>query len=487
LEAAEAVCSAGHDRTSAVLDVTGSLVESSLIQRHENSGDGPRFGMFETVREFGLEQLLANGDDTVLRRRHAEYFQALAAAVEPKLRGVEQAFWLARLEQEHDNLRAALAWYLDDGHNPDRGLRLAAALGDFWWHRGYLREGLRWLESALAASSGQPSPSRAAAAYHAGEAARSLGEYSRAEALQNEALAIGSLLGDRRRVANALNGLGQVARERESYAEGWRLLQESAAIFKEQGDTEGLARALSNVGLLAYLTGDDPQAAVVLAEALDICRSLHNTLGIGRVATFLGDVEQRRGHNERAMALFTEGARKSREVGDDWSVVRALNGVGKVASAHGEWARAVRLFGAADAHGSIIGARWRKPEQATVDGHLAAARAHLGQHAFETAWAEGRALSLDAAVALALKQVESGENQPTDVPRVAVQSLPDGLSPREAEVLRLLAEGRTNQEIAEGLVLSVRTVENHTARIYGKIGARGRAEATAYAFRHQLL
>jgi len=510
------------------LDALASLVDHSLLWQDEMVGSEPRFWMLGTVREYALEQLAKCGETDTVRGRHLAYFLTLAEEAAPKLPSPERQQWLTRLEVEHDNLRAALAWSMEQ-QEVQSGLRLAGALYWFWYFRGHLSEGHRWLTEMLAVpGAAVRAASRARALAGAGWLAYERGTHP-AELYPplEESMAIWWDLGDKHGLAHTLVLLGLAADRDRDYARARAHLDESVALFREVGDRWGLAHALffSAAVFLSDPAGY-PEASQLLDESHAIFRDLGDSWGSAGSLHSLGVVTHRRGDAVAARSLVEESLALARAAGDKWRTANALETLGEIAcsmddfrgarSRHtesltlwrelghpghialnlvglaavvgkeGDPSRAARLLVAAD---KLVHARGSpRPSLRTgLDHDIAAVRAALGEDAFTAAYNEGRALSLDAAVALARKQVESGETQPTDVQSVEVQSLPDSLSPREAEVLRLLAAGRTNQEIAEVLVLSVRTVENHTARIYGKIGARGRAEATAYAFRQGLV
>jgi len=138
LEAVAAVCQAGSQMEDDVLAWLSALVDKSLLQQEEQAAGAPRFGMLETIREYAREQLAAAGEEERTRQRHAAYCLSLAEQAEPALTGRDQAVWMARLEAEHDDMRAALHWCR--AHDPGRWVRLALALGWFWLVRGHLGE-----------------------------------------------------------------------------------------------------------------------------------------------------------------------------------------------------------------------------------------------------------------------------------------------------------------------------------------------------------
>jgi len=276
LEAAEAVCngSGGLD----VLNGLGSLVDKSLLEPSDVHGE-PRFGMLETIREYALERLADSGEAEVVRRRHANFFLALAEETEPKLDGAEQVAWLNRLETEHDNLRAALGWALEregacpepaEGADAELGLRLAAALGQFWFMRGHWTEARRWLERALEKSSETPAPVRAKGLWMAGLWQENP---ERAKPLLQESLALYRQVEDKRGIARALSGLGHVA---DDFGQATALHEQSLALLQELNDKSGISDVLLSLGVDAWRQGNYGRATRLLEQGLMLARETGN-------------------------------------------------------------------------------------------------------------------------------------------------------------------------------------------------------------------
>jgi tetratricopeptide (TPR) repeat protein len=313
LEAAEAVCGGGVPAET-VLEGLTALVDQSLLRAEEQGNAAPRLGMLETIREYAPECLAASGAEEAVRREHAAYYLALAEAAEPKLTSPEQRRWLACLETEHDNLRAALHW--STSHQPEIGLRLPGALWRFWMVRGYLSEGRGWLEDLLARSGGVAAPVRAKGLRGAGGLAFFQGDYGRAAALSEEEL----------------------------------------TLFRNLGDTRGSAFALYNLGLVAYRQGDYGRASALLEEALALFRDLGDTQNIGIALSNLGEVARAQGDYGRASALLAEALVLLQEVSDKWAIADCLERLARVACAQAQTERATRLCGAAAALRTAIGA-----------------------------------------------------------------------------------------------------------------------------------
>jgi DNA-binding CsgD family transcriptional regulator len=560
--------------------LVASLLDQSLIYPSQPAAavtagaaapdDDARFDMLETIREFAIERIEASGEAEATRRAHAEFYLALAERAEPELRGPAQATWLARLEADHDNIRAALGWALERGET-DLGLCLVAAIWRFWWIRGHLGEGLAWLERALALEGGSPA-ARGRALKGAGTLAADLGDYPRAEALHQVALTLWRELGDpqgmaralddlgnaahdlgdldravplheqaltlardsgdKRGVASAANNLGMVAVYRGELARAEALFGEALTFTRELGDTFWVASVLMNLGMVALRAGDLSHATARYEESLTLSRDLADRRGIALALIDLGEVVQRQGDLAKAEALYDEARRLFEELGDQRTLAITLHGLANLALRRRDRTRAATLLAAGMALAQRVGDRltaadcleavaqvivpdWvdqaalllgaasavREAVGAPVAGHLrpgldetlTAARTALGPGAFDAAYDAGRALALEQAVAEALAATEAVlRSAPTSEvsltrPGEAGGGAPGSdLTPREREVLRLLAEGRTDREIAEALFVTTKTASNHVASILAKLGVETRTAAAAFALRHGL-
>jgi ATP/maltotriose-dependent transcriptional regulator MalT len=479
--------------------------------------------MLQTLQQYARERLVASGAAETHTRRHAKYYLELVERAEPELTGAKQRAWLERLEQEHENLRAVLQWTLDGGGDAELGLRLAGAVWSFWWVHGHLREGRRWLEGllALAPSGGaRLAAARAKALSGAGALATEQGDYDRAGALLEETLALSRELGNKRWGAWPLMYLGVIARYHGDYRRAATLLEESLALRRDVEDKWGSAWSLTNLGRVASEQGDYPRAAGLLKESLSLFQDLGDKRGIARSLTSLARIARDRGDHRRAAALLEESLALSLELGDRRSAALGVEELAAVACAQEQPERAARLFGAAQALREAIGAPLPPTDQARYDHSVAAARARLREDAFAAAWAEGRAMAQEQAVAYALQVVATAPSDEARGQRAGSQAPSGGgrkrlagasierdaearpraaskpptdlsaglpspptarLTTREVEIVRLVAAGRTNREIAAELVLSVRTVERHIENLYAKLGVHGPAARAAVA------
>jgi len=471
IDAADAICIAPD------LDLdpfTGlmTLVDHSLLAHGEDADGEPTFWLLETVREYALDRLRAAGEETAILARHAASYCCLAEEAFWRLLRAEQVAWLRRLERERDNLRAALAWCLSSDGDAALGLRLVGALLVFWWMSGSLEEGRGWAERALAAAP-QASPDlRARGLLTLGWLAFRQGDVEPAGAAFHESASLFQQCGERWSAAWALTGLARVAVVHE---QAMALAAEGLALFRKVGDPWGMAFALYTSGFRAQVSGDEARAAAAFDESLPLWRTSGDRRGTGLTLLGLATIAQRRQETARATALLSEGLALFRELGDREAMAIACRSLGMLAEEQGDAERAARLLGAADALREAIHALPLADARLDERSGLRD-RTLLTDAAYAAARSSGRALSDEALIAYALDL--PAPNRAMRAPR------PGGLTEREVQILRHVAAGSSNQEIANTLVLSVKTVERHLANIYARLGLRGRVEATAYALRH---
>jgi tetratricopeptide (TPR) repeat protein len=335
LEAVGAVCNPDGELDIDTLDGIGSLVSQSLLRRVDGLDGEPRFVLLETLQEYARERLTERGEHELLARRHAEYFASLAERGAAALTGPEQSVWLARLDDEHDNLRAALRWASGHGAG-ELALRLAGALWPFWEARGYLSEGRRWLAGALALPGERRSTLRGRALRGAGLLATWQGDYATAKALHLESLDLYRALDDRSGVANALENLGLVATEQGDYAAAQTLHTESLGIRQALGNEWDIAGSLSNLGLVARDQGDYPTAQALYAESLALLRAAGYDQGAANALSNLGVIAQRQGQYTDASSLHEESLALRRALGDQRGIAISLISLGLVAFARGD-------------------------------------------------------------------------------------------------------------------------------------------------------
>ena len=354
LEAAEVVCgdAAGPDAIlpNEVLDLLTHLVDKSLVVAEEQDGE-TRYHLLETIRQYAREKLLEAGlaETERVRDRHLNFFSRLANEAEPELRRADQLAWLARLETEHDNLRAALKWALSNW-GIERSLRLAADLSRFWYLRGYWKEGRDWLEQVLsqappkdafAEPTARLRSARARALYGA---AWLMDETGRDIPLYEQSLSLCRELGDTWGTAFSLRGLGVTTSYRGNPEQGEPLLEESLALFRELGDPWGIALVLFSLAWVASNRDDNQRAQAMWDESLGLFRQSGDRWGIAVVLGGLGYIARLQGHYQKAAALSEESLALFRELGDKAGVAISLSRLGNVALRRGDYPQAVMLL-----------------------------------------------------------------------------------------------------------------------------------------------
>jgi non-specific serine/threonine protein kinase len=475
LGAAEA---AVEDAGADVLEGITALVEHSLLRPEDGPEGEPRYAMLETVREFGLERLAAAGEADAARDRHAAHVLALAEAIggaclwrpDP-----DPAAAFARLDADLGNLRAALAWSADRDA-AETLPRLAVALRWYWLYHGGLGEGRAWLDRAATAAEAAAPALRAAVVCAAGRLARQQGDHRRAEALGGQSLVLFRAHGDAVGEFEALSLLGFAAEDRGEFARAREMREEALRVASRLGEPIRTGYALYLLGQPADSDGDRGAAEAYLEEALALFRRAGSGRGVAHALSGLGELALGRGEPARAADLWRE---RLEQTWDVWSLRWALECLAAVALAGGEADRAATLLGAAEAARERLGVDLPPHQRRDRERDAAAARALLGEAAFAAAWAAGRRLAPEAARAEAAK---------VGHPAAVVPSPPvgHGLTPREAEVLRLVAHGKSDREIAEALFLSRRTVTTHTTNLFAKLGVTNRTEAATMAVRQGL-
>jgi predicted ATPase/DNA-binding CsgD family transcriptional regulator len=525
LAAAEAVA-AGPDLPAAeVMGHLGALVDKSLVQFGDAGAGLGRYRLLETVRQYAAGQLeLDPAAADAARLAHRDYYVALAEEAAPHLVAAGQTQWLDRLNAELGNLRAALAFTVT-GADPGPGLRLATALRWYWKARGHGREGAGVLRALLdvpaVRAAARP---RAQALAVAAFLNLHVGDYAAAADCCEEGLATARAAGDERLVADLLfswawilvrqgqpgealtfaeSGLGMARRLGEphlvacllfaraaaayrvgDHAGATRDVAESVWLFGQVGDRLYLAQMLSNLGYYEMMAGDLEAARGHLGEALHISHELSDRYGIMLQTLNLGIAEYLSGSPEAARALFAESFGVARRMGVKRQTAYALLGLALTDHHQIDPGWPVRLHGAADQALADLGV---PPEP--VEAQLAAQdrerlRAEMGDAVFDAEYAAGRALdltqvlaALDGRTGTAARQAQAaGPGQDVTV-----------LTPRELDVLRLVAQGLSNADIAQRLVLSEHTVHRHLANILRKLALSSRAAAVAWGARAGLL
>ena len=523
LHAAMAVCHDERDKSAEPLDVlegAASLVDKSLVLQTEREGDEPRLLMLETLREYGLESLEAKGETETTRRAHARYYLRLAEEALAHLEGVEQVGRLARLERESANLRAALLWAVEHQES-EMALRLGGALFRFWEARRYLREGRTFLERALASSQSMPAHGQAKVLYTTGFMTTFQRGIERVVLLGRDAGVMQRDLGDNHNLAFSLYLLGYIAWATGDFATARSHAEEGLAMTRASNERVILASLLVLLGQIAFSEGEDNRARALLeegltlqqassdthesiftlshllrvlfaqdeislartrnAERLALSRRLAFHWGIADSLTVQGHLELQEGHEAEAIELFRESLTLLRAVNDNGAVAACLHSIGIAIAVQGRLVEAAWLWGAAETMCATLGESLLPVEHVLAARGVVAVRTQLGEETFTATWAQGRAMTPEQAFAILSQSKSSIQHKP------ASPSAPNELTARQMEVLRLLAKGLTNAQIAKQLVIGLVTVNSHVRSIYSKLGVSSRAAATRFALEHHLL
>jgi predicted ATPase/class 3 adenylate cyclase len=392
LEAAEAVC-------DAALDDLESLLENNLIRQEERPYGERRYGMLETIREYAGERLGELGERAELRRRHAEYLTEWTyERWELRKAGTLFGDW-AREGDEYENIRVALAWARKAGEI-ELELRLAASIGGYWGSSGYLSEGRAWFDDLLARAGDAPAILRARALHAASTLPWRQDDAARTEELAQQAHDLFVAAGDDRAIADSLMQLAIAAEMKGDAENEHRLHDEAEAIFRGLGDESQVASILNNRAYAAMMIGDFERAEPMLQESVEIHRRVGGSWWFGLLN--LGLVWCVTGKLDQARRAFRDAAREAAEVGERETVYYALEGLGSVDATRGEDLAAARNWGAAERIRDAAGAKLQAAERDLHERLVPLARERAGADAFERAWAEGRSLSYDEAVALAV-------------------------------------------------------------------------------------
>jgi len=409
-EAAEAVC-ANFDSDKEyleVLDLITSLVDKSLLVAKEQASGDLRFRMLEVVREYALESLEASGDAEEMRRRHAACYLALGEEAEPHLQASQSAEWLDRLEDEHDNLREALAWFLEN--DSPTAARLAAAIRGFWTYHSHLTEGRRWLEAVLEERGGSlavPAAVRFKLLNSMAVNARLQGDYETARKAYEKGLAAGSEENNLRQIALSSRGLGAVFYQQGDFTAAQKFFEEGLAMSRQLNDESGIAYSLAYLGELARTTGDNAAARPLLEVSLAICRQLVNKQLISENLVGLGFVDYGEGDYEAARSRFAEGLTIARELGDRALICCCLDGFAALAAVRGELQQAIRRAGLAKQLCESIGYEMEPAERRFRDAYTADLKTKMDETDFTNFYEQGRKLKLEEAVALCLEEINS--------------------------------------------------------------------------------
>jgi ATP/maltotriose-dependent transcriptional regulator MalT len=309
------------------------------------------------------------------------------------------------------------------------------------------------------------------------------------------AVASARAAGDLRTAAIALNGLGAAAYFQGDLTRSAMRTEESLALAREAGSVGDVALILSHLGDVALHQGDVARATALSEEALTLSRRAGELQAEVNTLCTLGQLARQGGDLATAFALQRQGLALARERADPRCVADTLEYLVNVVGAAGHGEQAARLLGAATALREAIGAPGPSVERAMTEQAVVEARGALGEEAWAAAFAAGRAMTLEEAIAEALGEDEGAADsaaevtqpEPEATPLAPKHDHPNDLTPREVEVLRLVAAGLSNPQIAQQLVVSARTVEAHLRSIFSKLDVTSRTAAARFALEHGLV
>jgi predicted ATPase/DNA-binding CsgD family transcriptional regulator len=472
---ARAVTGAGPSLAPAIR----GLVDSSWLV--VTPGDEHnRFSMLETLRSFAAARLEDSGAGPKIRRRHAEHFAGLARRSEEGIAGPEVADWTSRLEAALADLDVALHW-ADDSGDTDLGLDASAALWRWWLVSGRLAAGRAWLATFLARAGKRRDEVVGRALCSAAVLAAENGDYAAAVRQGQAALGVFGPLGARERMAVAATVVGSAHRYLGDRAAARHSFQAATELREGLGDRRGVSVALNNMALLEMDDGDWARARELLEQALMIKRQLGEQRSLAIGLANLADVLIRTGQWDAARRALAEGTDLATGIGNPQLIGTLRCNQGNLAARQRHWAQAAEHFqAAAGAH------REAGHPHDTVEALIGLGRAsyQLGQGADAARHLrDAEVLATEIANPQRLAEVRAAL---AEIGETAAGTLPGGLTARQAEVLKLLAAGLSNKQIAGQLYLSPATVERHLATVYSKIGVSGRVEAARYAMAHGL-
>ena len=522
LDMAEAICAGEGIEAGRVLELLSSLVHKSLIIAETTGRPEARYRFLETIREYALEKLDESGELNRLRDRHLSLFLSRAEEAMPKQFEAYQQLWLNWLESEHDNLRSALAWALES-KQIESGLRLAGALTLFWEIRGYVLEGLRWLERFLAESDEHISlkvhvdalvfatfhsmlignaraaktfaqkavdlaksakdpdgPLLAFARDGLASAARATGDFQAAFHLTEQNISYYRQAGPSFYLGMSLLAQGENSVQLGRYEYARERLNESLALACQEGDAFRTAHSLNTLGDLSRMEQQYVEASEAYVRGLELMCELDAQRDQASLLSNLGFAYLHLGELERAYHSFTESLVIQRSQQNQPGMIECLIGLAASAVEGKRPAAGARLFAAAAHLGKQPSASIWKATQVEFEHYLNRARSGLTETDFQAEQAAGRALSLEEALEYAGQIQFQLETLLQTKPKIPV------LTSREREVAELIAKGKTNRDIAEELVLSKRTVEKHVANILAKLEFTGRAQIVRWVIEKEL-
>jgi non-specific serine/threonine protein kinase len=482
LEAVESICEGEGIESSEVLNVLSRLVDKSLIYVNKPRSGETRYHLLETIRSYALEKLAKSHENSSIKDRFLDFYLRLVEEASDQIRGSEEIRAYQRLEEEHDNVRVALAWALES-RKVDAAIRLACGLHLFWPVHGYSTEGIAWLEKALEQRRFASTMSIAAALRCLSglllfSRSRDLEQISR---LLEESLNLYYRLEDKAGIAWVANMRAMYAFEREEYSKAKQFLHESLELRRELGNPWFIAQTMQNFPPIFLREHDYASARAYATETITWFQRAGNQRGIAHTLIDLADIARMEGDLLSASAYLKQSLVQLVQISEKAAIDDLLGVMAELESEQGHLERAAQLFGAAEAQSQAMNTILLHnlgPE--VYERNLASVREGLKEAAFTQAWNEGQAMTLEQIIEFALHGPKSS------APIQAEKERWGGLTMREREVAVWIAQGKSNREIAQEMTVGVKTVETYVSRILNKLGFESRVQIATWAMEHGL-
>lgn len=469
--ALEAVCSDDQLPANAMIDTVARLVDKSILVREERDGQ-TRFHMLGTIREYGRGRLGASPDASTIPRRHRDWCACMIASASAEWAGPLQAEWAQRLRLEHVNIRQALEYCMSTPGESRIGLEMAAVPW-FWGAMDHLTEAQRWLQRGLALEGDGDSLAAAWACATSAYIAGFQGETEVMHTYADRAHDIAVRLDDRAALAfsHHVRAFGRSLGRGADLSQAIELFDEALAQYVASDVPRQYTDSLLvELAVTLVMKGDFDRARTVADGLYEQCTASGEQWNLSYALWLRGLLALIECDSVRAEADLLQALRMKRAFHDTLGIGLTLEIVAWVAAEDGDGERAALLFGATDQIWRTLGTRQLRGLRRRFEG---VARRALGEERFEATFDKGRRLDVDTLLAIALREPLPDGNQFTDKPATTV---PDGLTSRELQVARLVAEGMTNKEIAARLVISLRTAEGHVVRVLAKLGFKSRSQ-----------
>jgi non-specific serine/threonine protein kinase len=477
LDAAEHVAGYGFNATS-VLGAVHALVDKSVLLREEESGE-VRYRLLQALREYGQDRLSEFGEQEDVQRRHREWYAEVIDDFTRHWLGPDQASWVERLRKDQGNLRVALHSAITDPDNGTTALRMATGLGEYWGIRGLNSEAQHWLHEALAVSP-EPTRERSRALRAYAWFSLLLGDPATAAPLLDEASTLAARLNDEVEKAYAAQTRAMGAVFRGDLKDATRLLGTTLETFRDRGVLRGELFGLFSLGLVRGLVGEYELGLAMLEQCVERTARIGEDFWQGYALWATAHIEFARGSLDRAESAAKDALRLQRRLRNRFATAFVFDTLAWIAEADKRPERAARLFGAAAAAWDAVRAApgYYEPLKTGHVRHERLTREALGDHAFSEAYDRGYRLAFGGAVDYALEVKKSSRGSSARDTRQPAHSTP--LTRREREIADLVAQGRTNKEIAETLVIAQRTVEGHVQHILTKLDFTSRAQVAGW-------